>query len=127
MTISIRTARLAKKKGLGKDMRQLIPILGNFQCKCYNTDTNKIITPKIFNFNNPHVLAPDQAVLQKWLREIHDIDIEIQSFRELDGSKKYWHCVIKDELEEDDEEAELKDTYEESLEIALFEALEMIP
>jgi hypothetical protein len=73
-------------------------------------------------------LAPTQSLLQKWLREIHNIHIEIQ---ESDTNKWFGDLIYKDAPYEHDDlhapyDAEDCKTYEEALEICLLKALELI-
>jgi len=78
-------------------------------------------------------LAPTQALLQKWLREVHKIDIGI-----LFNNNHQYYWFLNGEIntafdyngEESDTFTTFKstsfDTYEEALEAALVEALKLI-
>lgn len=74
--------------------------------------------------------APTQSLLQKWLREAHDINMYIEPI--WSDSKKDkteyipWVLYRKDEEILQDEEPRYFNTYEEALEIGLQEALKMI-
>lgn len=97
--ITFETAKLAKEKGFGWEHRiitsrktgelvdqksELFPniiiqpgvIASSHIEYCFDED-GKVISPKLFNLKNSHYPRPTQALLQKWLRKIHNIHIEI--------------------------------------------------
>jgi len=97
--IMFETAKLAKEKGFGWEHRiiksrrtgelvdqksELFPeitiqpgvIASSHVEYCYD-ENGKVISPKLFNLKNSHYPRPTQALLQKWLRKIHNIHIEI--------------------------------------------------
>lgn len=61
-------------------------------------------------------------VLQKWLREVHKIEIAVQWF-----DKGYIKTVKKQPFKNNTYRMETWNSYEEALEMALFEALNLIP
>jgi len=85
------------------------------------------------------VSRPEQALLQKWLREVHRIHVLVKPWINMDHDDRYtatllrdgvegkWNpkCKGKDMLEESPFSFE-EDTFEESLELALLEALKLI-
>lgn len=89
--ITFETAKLAKEK----------------ECPLIKTRLNIIISP-----------VPTQSLLQKWLREVHNIHITIW-YNEL--TKKY-----RIDTPEDLNESEYE-SYENALEIVLQEILKLIP
>ena len=123
--ISFDTALLAKEKGFN-----------NINCKAvyentkeydFDEDTwtlyNKSINEKKQSKNK--ILCPTQSLLQKWLREVHNIHIEIYSHN------NDWYFILqsthypksfefKSQCEKDYQ------TYEEALEEALQESLKLI-
>ena len=93
--IMFETAKLAKEKGFGWKHRiftsrrtgelvdqksELFPqvtiqpgvIASSHVEYCFDED-GKVISPKLFNLKNSHYPRPTQALLAKWLREIHNI------------------------------------------------------
>lgn len=72
-----------------------------------------------------YVYQPTQSLLQRWLREVHKIHIEIINFNPGDGTTRYEIdiCVPNEE----DKCFHNKGTYEEVLEIGLQKALNLIP
>jgi len=114
--ISFETALLAEKKGFDKRVEN-----------CYGKAT-EILYSKMTHTNckndefNVHVSAPTQSLLQKWLREEHDIQIIIGS------DYKYYDFGIS--LEKGFNGINHKNykytTYELALETCLFKALNMI-
>lgn len=67
-----------------------------------------------------------QSLVQKWLRDKHDIDIEIEVFKDPETHIKFYEVgIYADFLEEEDDNTQY-DTYEEALEDAILEALELI-
>ena len=72
--------------------------------------------------------APTQSLLQKWLREIHDIHIEIEASTdcELNVIIPYayqWLAIKNGKYSHD---LEFYDSFEECLEVALFESLKLV-
>jgi uncharacterized lipoprotein YajG len=108
--ITLETAKLAKEK--------------DFNCKQYLSLDNE--NPKNLNSNyNPARYQPwfyniTQSLLQKWLREKHDIEIYVRSSVDL-YNKKYWTTFLPNGCLENK-----NNTYEEALEIGLQEALKLI-
>jgi hypothetical protein len=80
-------------------------------------------------FPNDEFNAPTQSLLQKWLRETHQLDIEIETVWEDDRKvfKKYCPWVYYRANEEGGDEPIVGlNTYEEALEEALIQALKSI-
>jgi len=71
-----------------------------------------------------YATAPPQSVLQKWLREVHDIKISISFYD--DGKNQYWTCFIH--IPSQSQQAYIcgEDVYEDALERGLFEGLLLI-
>lgn len=112
--ITFETAKLAKEKGFK-------------QCyyPCY-ADDEEIHTVSYFQqfFEKERYYAPTQSLLQKWLREEHNFDIQIFCFNYLDNGKFYVFNIFQ-ARELDDISVEYN-TYEDALEDALFTALKII-
>ena len=104
-------------------------------------DTNdKLVTPKTFNLAKEKgyvhsvlslYIMPSQSYLQKWLREVHKINIFISSKTIENKTIFIPHGrtipdTIKNNLIVDIIQYCTNNTYEEALEIALFEALKLI-
>jgi hypothetical protein len=69
--------------------------------------------------------APTQSLLQKWLREVHNIHIDINTMYLSKG--KCWDCYIGEISGESSIwNKEVKGSYEEALEVGLQEALKLI-
>lgn len=68
-----------------------------------------------------YLLAPTQALLQKWLREVHNIEIAVQWF-----DNCYIKAVAKKPFKANTYRVEGFQTYEEALEVGLQEALKLI-
>lgn len=68
--------------------------------------------------------APTQSLLQKWLREVHNIDVLIDS---VGGKHGYYHILqfvnSGDNINSDYNYT----TYEKALELGLYQALKLIP
>ncbi len=141
--ITFETAKLAKEKrfGLGKNDYIILPtayelngnlyndakLIGLVRRKYNNTPnhlgavTQEDFEADIFMIDNSldeFILAPTQSLLQKWLREIHKIDIKIERY-----SKEHdlWLYQV--------EKYPVKsgyNSYEETLEAGLQEALNLI-
>lgn len=112
--------------------------------KCYKQDYNgqwKIIQPKAYNPKNPHIPAMSQSLLQKWIREVHNIHIEVSCVFYSYSQSQVWsvrmseipscqkiqveYYYLKDVDNENQEIFELS-SYEEALEVGLKEALKWI-
>lgn len=115
------TAKLAKEKGF-----DLYP----YYSECYKDNGERaLIRPKRYNKSNPHIIAPTQSLLQRWLREKYNIHLYI---RYSEWHKGY-QTVIEDYIgrSSDEPNRELtvytdSKTYEQSLEKGLREALKLI-
>jgi hypothetical protein len=133
--IGFETAKLAKEKGF------------NWNCNNYTSkrdgnyfsSTNVLIGYKNWNEIHETWSIPTQALLQKWLREVHDIFVSINTTSEFrwlsddEGDQEYLPVhqfrVIKnkDNYKYDVIDWSSKyDIYEEALEIGLQEALKLI-
>ncbi len=125
-TISFETAKLLKEKGFNYNNHEYKGYVNNFSKPCYNQD-GKIVTPKIYNTLNPHYPAPSQSALQKWLREIHFINISIDSTHICHVLYKLSHYDTFEDFEYDIPfDYPDFEIYEEALEVGLVEALNLI-
>lgn len=145
--ISFETAKLAEEKGF--NIKQLKGFWLNSK---FNKDGDEIdwLRPikdseilelrdsNKFETGNPFIFRPTQSLLQKWLREVHNIHIEIHYGKDKttvwftpklfslikgkDGDSEDYY----DELYEELVELEQEDSYEKALEIGLQEALKLI-
>lgn len=125
----IKTAKLAKKKG--------------FDCKCidYHIDgqkrlENRYYFGKSYNYNAllNIISLPTQALLQKWLRKIHNIDIQV--IRNKPGYDEYKVEIYKTNLDSNTYYYEVIadetglicwfSDYEEALEKGLLKALKLL-
>ena len=74
--------------------------------------------------------APTQSLLQKWLREVHNIEIYVHKFKPNGAYPKGYYCVSRPLIHYSNE---VKDwiftnfkTYEEALEVGLQEGLKLL-
>ena len=125
--ISFETAKLAKEKGFNIDCLHFY---------CINSTCNYTEKPYEYSFkvnaNRPNknnfgyggtTSAPTQSLLQRWLREVHDIIVLIHQYTE---TKTYFYLINQEyDFEYDNNKLNCK-TYEEALEIGLQEALKLI-
>ena len=116
--ISFETARLAKEKGF------------NLECRKYNRIGNlylphAYIDKKDLSFTFP---APTQSLLQKWLRDIHNIhiSIDLSSDEELKTLIPFSYEAMIYYNSEIVVVRHFFDTYEEALEEALKQSLKLI-
>ena len=109
--VEFETAKLAKERGF------------NEECWDYY-DNGGVSRPNITKVSNKMKLisAPTQSLLQKWLREVHNIKLTVM-FREnsITGTES-WDWLIKGI----DVFYKRFKTYEEALEKGLIEALKLI-
>lgn len=122
--ISFETAKLAKQKGFNFGSY----ILGGWGEYGEETNSPELgFKDKNGNYNNPNnsIYKSTQSLLQKWLREKHDIHIVTQTGS---GYNIWWSFqlikISTNELLSDKDE--MYATYEEALEIALQEVLESL-
>lgn len=139
--ISFKTAKLAKEKGFDWKCR------GRIHCSHYHlvkdniipinvgTNNNEIFAP--FKNHNKHfengtqtyTSLPTQSLLQKWLREVHNIHFEIKPIFDVPDNLKPYHISILKNPSGKGFEFKIVgtfDTYEETLEIGLQKALKLI-
>ena len=119
------TAKLAAEKGLKrrgeliKEGQTLKINLDGIKCNtCFNLQGNPT-TPKYVH-NDQQYVRPTQSLLQKWLREKHDIEIYVRSSVDL-YNKKYWTTFLPNGCLENK-----NNTYEEALEFGLQKGLKLI-
>jgi len=102
--VSFETAKLAKEKG--------------FNVKC-----RKKYTTRLFPFLNPKYGAPTQSLLQKWLRDEHDIWVLVDFAYD---TSELAACVQKGNRQLLVDGFTMVESYEEALEKGLQEALKLI-
>jgi hypothetical protein len=149
--IKFETAKLAKEKGFCIELydfyyqsksnakpyiTQGIEYQSDKNCKWdwnLNGGESGMLTKVIPYPNNVHGIyhsAPTQSLLQKWLREVHKIHIDIKEWELIN-----WYFYIKDgrtspvkniRIKIDDNTKWEFDSYEEALEIGLQEGLKLI-
>jgi hypothetical protein len=133
--ISFETAKLAKEKGFDlfvnnayledKVLYGTISLMEESDSAFIDVmDGIELENHNHFEFKNRYS-APTQSLLQKWLRENHDIHIEIVYWEDNTWSAQLVGDIFQDEFG-DDYEAFGCDTYENALEIGLQEALKLI-
>ncbi len=129
---SFQTAKLAKEKGFkpnGKPSTDYVP--GYYEDEENGTYKNGEIQEEDYRIDFRY-LAPVQSVLQAYLRDVHDIQIVIIPFAEDsmdENSKAYFHYFINPKMffAFINRENEIGfNSYEEALEKALYEALNLI-
>ena len=119
--ISFETAKLAKEKGFN------IPVHGMYVEKGYEPQNYPEPNESAYNWNSRSgYSAPTQSLLQKWLREKHNIHFVIKIFYD---SKLHKTTYTADPIELGQGRTKRilpQDTYEEALEAGLIEALKLI-
>ena len=131
--ITFETAKLAKEKGFNILTRNHWStydnqgIENNFLRKSYKADWNEKNIPYVSNKLETLYSAPTQSLLQKWLREVYDIDITVNSNNESRINRLYEAVIYSDVIEEESNEFSWFKTYEGALEDGLLEALKLIP
>ena len=105
--ITFETAKLAEKVGFKEE----------YPNNSYSQDG--LFMPQTRAFQG--LPAPTQSLLQKWLREVHSIDILIAK-----PESKYWNVYIWEETEMLFSLNEYAKSYEEALEKGLQEGLKLI-
>lgn len=117
--VTINTAKLAKENGF------------DWKCMSQFNDDGTREDPEFdygspyMNFNSWSISAPPQSLLQKWLRDVHRIHIEIKT---PDDSTEKWHPsvhIIHEWGNKSNSNQEFY-SYEQALEAGLVEALKLI-
>lgn len=121
--ITFDTAKLAKEKGFNTIQRY-----GN-EASLY-TKKGKHTYYSNYGFmysglSDGYISAPTQSLLQKYLRKIHKIDVEAPLVYKL-NTRKYLVRVYKNNTEIILPTFHYYKSYEEALEIALYQALNLI-
>lgn len=128
--IKFETAKLAKEKGFNEPCLNYygynISVKDEIDKINICTTTNKKESNSFYK--SEACSAPTQSLLQKWLRDKHNIEVEPYRTVKCTTGEKYG---CQGEKWIDDESSEdlfniYKDTYEEALETGLFEALKLI-
>lgn len=114
--ITFETAKLAKEKGFNEMCKTAYG--RNADSLYYGNCTHK-------NSENIFLSAPTQSLLQKWLREVYDIEMYVRSTYKLNKKNKYWVTFIDCKIYGGCLENCSK-TYEEALEVGLQESLKLI-
>lgn len=115
--ISLETAKLANKKGFNEKVSDC------FYFTADNVKEEQLYPLQIAPIN--HIPRPTQSFLQKWLREKHEIILFISPI----GSKpvKYLAVIPHCYVNKDVKGLGVFDSYEQALEAALQQALNIIP
>lgn len=134
--ISFEVAKLAREKGFDQSTYAYY----NPEGRRFGTPTPNLSDPmwlEIFfrdeNYYEDQFSAPTQALLQKWLREEHEINVESNYLPNLPGYKCLF-VPMTDKISTKEKYAlfskyygkELHSTYEEALEEGLLNALQLI-
>ena len=129
--IQFKTAKLAKEKGFniptfnvynvnGKLFEFEVPVNGSFKDSLL--EDHEIVYDDWNNNNKESCSTPTQSLLQRWLREKHNIHIWITRF--LISETEYTFNIENYEgLRQDHTEYK---SYEQALEVGLYEALQLI-
>ena len=116
--ISFETAKLAKEKGFNEYCEY-------FYCDgSQNLEKSKEKVNRNSNFDKP-CTAATQSLLQKWLREVHDIHVETFKQMGINSTDVFYVSVIQLHNKKKDSSIPSR-KYEEALEAGLQEALKLI-
>jgi hypothetical protein len=122
--ITLETAKLAREKEFNIPVRSMYleeKLYIDTNSKGNYNDVKWVRTWR----NSPiddTISAPTQSLLQAWLRDVHNIEIAVQWF-----DNCYIKAVAKKPFKSNTYRVEGINTYEEALELALQEALTLIP
>jgi hypothetical protein len=130
--VSFDTAKLAKEKGLVSGIT-----VYHTYCIGFGIGTENEIQPDkklLTEYKRDNVkgqfhlaLAPTQSLLQRWLREVHKIDIEIEVTLDDNCKREYVGWILTENSPFiDAKDDDYKSSYEEALEAGLQEALKLI-
>ena len=138
--INFETAKLAKEKGFDEKVYREYDKSGYLRCTSKSADV--VLGPYDELLKSTEYPAPTQSLLQRWLREVHNCFIDILPHRDGNSKNKQWKnkedvfWTVEVDYYGKNFEIELTDdsdftqhfnkTYEEALEIGLYQALKLI-
>jgi len=115
--ITLETAKLAKEKGFNE------PSQNHFRSSGEEFKENFSPFTKNTEWQSDSISRPTQSLLQRWLREVHNIIVYVAPL--IPDCKEWGYCVYH--IDTNYEKNTLfSNTYEEALELALQEALKLI-
>lgn len=131
--IKFETALKAKEKGFNWECRETYS--PDSDCRTlnyYEGDgsgwfTNSNITEEYTENFDIKCVASTQSLLQRWLREVHKIHIEILYGQKANSENEYCYYTTIQVGNKNKKTLVCNDDYEEALENALFQALNLIP
>jgi len=115
--ISLKTAKLAKEKGLTLETEY-------FTFGSYNP--NNDLMALCYKSESDFYFLPTQSLLQKWLREVYEIFVDISTGSKNEFGVIYGRIDDPDWVRDEFGEAIFYNTYEEALEDGLYQALKLI-
>ncbi len=132
--ITFETAKLAKEKGFNELVTHFFYNDTKFHTpSTYLEKSDSSLKLDFFedlmsNFNksNDYISAPTQSLLQKWLREVYNIEIEINCFTEQPMNNEIWEKAYQVFVNWEAKHP-YYNKYEEALEKGLIEGLILIP
>jgi len=119
--ITFETAKLAKEKGFNEKVYREYDKSGYLRCTSKSADV--VLGPYEELLKSTEYPAPTQSLLQRWLREVHKINIVIQYWT---GPKPHKPVLHYRTTVNENFFGEHYVTYEEALEEGLFEALNLV-
>ena len=140
--IEFETAKLAKEKQFGYDFNKTLPdYVPMFYCESDLDDVLDMNTLEETECQGEDIVRgdfyfrPTQSLLQKWLREIHNIHLEPK--KNVDGysclvypnyelDAEFWVNYIMEMTDPETRKKLIHKTYEEALEVGLLEGLKLI-
>jgi len=130
MKVSLKTAKLAQEKGFNEICRN-----GYYETLAHTLDCGRggemdfpYIEPRILerrNYDHSVLIAqaPTQSLLQRWLREVHNIYIEILLGEDRPYNQFYYRLMKLGQYSTLSHDGFYRKSYEEVLEEALQQAL----
>lgn len=130
--VTFKTALILKELGFNEECRSIfnenreIEHLKYFEGDGSGVTRNLELEKDYFGTSIILVTAPTQSLVARWLRELVKIDITIQGWRNKENESVYSKIIFTDLIDKETENYEYYNTYEEALEFAIQEALEVI-
>ena len=122
--ISFETAKLLKEKGF-KEYRNNKSYSSKGKISDWEHYYDYNGKPETLGVYQDHIAAISQTFVQKWLREKHNIHIQIHHFTNQPMNGEMWENCYQLFLNDEGKHPYYR-TYEETLELGLFEALNLI-
>ena len=128
--VSFETAKLLKEKGFDETCRAFWKVWDNYTaiCDCSSSKRFEYCSNSVLEQYNDdeelNISAPTLQMAMKWLREVHNIAINIGWGKVFEKDYRWWCIIISQKNDEILRDSEYHKTYEQACEAAIKYCLE---